>query len=239
MLRGLVAARVGTANGGALRAPLSTFDVNSLLTRHADGDATALPAALPRVGPLEAKWLARLFLRDLKIGAESWVNTDPRKLTLVKLVLNAYSDGLFDFYVHRGDMDVAVRAAQAARAARVRAGLPAVGAPRGVADPGAPHLDPSIAPGTYVAVANAAPITSLAELPKRLGPTSMVSIGQKYDGERLLLHLPLLRHRRLRPSERDCPQLSKIAKIISMNRVTHLRTSKRGPEADPRYTRGY
>ena len=36
-------------------------------------------------GRQEAKWLARLFLRDLKIGAESWVNTDPRKLTLVKL----------------------------------------------------------------------------------------------------------------------------------------------------------
>ena len=189
VLRGLVAARVGTASGGALRAPLSTFDVNSLLTRHADGDATALPAALPRVGPLEAKWLARLFLRDLKIGAESWVNTDPRKLTLVKLVLNAYSDGLFDFYTHRGDVRVAVRAAQAARAARVCGGLPAVGAPRGVADPGMPYLDPSIAPGTYVAVQNAAPILSLGVLPKKLGPATMVSVGQKYDGERLQLHV--------------------------------------------------
>ena len=68
---------------------------------------------LGRCSALEAKWLTRLFLRDLKIGAESWVNTDPRKLTLVKLVLNAYSDGLFDFYTHRGDVRVAVRAAQA------------------------------------------------------------------------------------------------------------------------------
>ena len=88
----------------------------------------------------------------------------------MKLVLNAYSDGLFDFYTHRGDVRVAVRAAQAARAARVRAGLPAVGVPRGVADPGMPYLDPSIAPGTYVAVQNATPILSLAELPKKLGP---------------------------------------------------------------------
>ena len=138
---------------------------------------------------MEVKWLARLFLRDLKIGAESWVHTDPRKLTLVKLVLNAYSDGLFDFYTHRGDVRVAVRAAQAARAARVRAGLPAVGVPRGVADPGMPYLDPSIAPGIYVAVQNATPLLSLGELPKKLGPATMVSVGQKYDGERLQLHV--------------------------------------------------
>jgi hypothetical protein len=55
------------ASGGALGAPLSTADVDGLLTRHADGDAAALPTALQRVGPLEAKWLVRLFLRDLKI----------------------------------------------------------------------------------------------------------------------------------------------------------------------------
>ena len=84
-LRGVVSAR---ASGGALGAPLSTADVDGLLTRHADGDAAALPTALQRVGPLEAKWLARLFLRNLKIGTESWVNTDPRKLTLAKLVLS-------------------------------------------------------------------------------------------------------------------------------------------------------
>ena len=188
-LRGVVSARVGSASGGALGAPLSTADVDGLLTRHADGDAAALPTALQRVGALETKWLARLFLRNLKIGTESWVNTDPRKLTLVKLVLNAYSDGLFDFYTHRGDMLVAVRAAQAARAARVRAGLPAVGVPRGVADPGMPYLDPSIAPGIYVAVQNATPILSLGKLPKKLGPTTMVSVGQKHDGERLQLHV--------------------------------------------------
>merc|ERR1711965_116327 len=127
---------------------MSTAEVDGYLTKYADGDATALPLALQRTGPLEAKWLARLFLRDLKIGAESWVNLDPRKLTLVKLVLNAYCEGLFEVYTHRGDLHVAVRAAQAARAARVRAGLPACGAPRGVADPGAPDLDPSIAVGT-------------------------------------------------------------------------------------------
>ena len=87
-------------------------------------------------------------------------------------------------------MRVAVRAAQAARAARVRAGLPAVGAPRGVADPGAHHLDPALAVGTYVAVQNATPlVSSLAELPKKLGPATMVSVGQKYDGERLQLHV--------------------------------------------------
>jgi len=185
-LRGVVSAR---ASGGALGAPLSTADVDGLLTRHADGDAAALPTALQRVGPLEAKWLARLFLRDLKIGTESWVNTDPRKLTLAKLVLNAYSDGLFDFYTHRGEVRVAVRAAQAARAARLRAGLPAVGAPRGVADPGAPYLDPALALGTYVAVQNATPVLSLAELPKKLGSATMVSVGQKHDGERLQLHV--------------------------------------------------
>jgi len=103
-LRGVVSARVGSASGGALGAPLSTADVDGLLTRHADGDAAALPTAMQRVGLLEAKWFARLFLRNLKIGTESWVNTDPRKLTLAKLVLNAYSDGLFDFYTHRGDL---------------------------------------------------------------------------------------------------------------------------------------
>ena len=75
----------------------------------------------------------------------------------------AYSDKLFEYYIHRGDMGVAIRAAQAARAARVRAGLPAVGVPRGVADPGAPYLDPALAVGTYVAVQNAMPILSLAE----------------------------------------------------------------------------
>ena len=107
----------------------------------------------------------------------------------MKLVLNAYCEGLFEFYTHRGDMDIAVRAAQAARAARVRAGLPAVGAPRGVADPGAPYLDPSIVPGVYVAVQNATPILSLGELPKKLGATAMVSVGQKFDGERLKLHV--------------------------------------------------
>ena len=59
-----------------------------------------------------------------------------------------------------------------------------------MADPGAPYLDPSIAVGTYVAVQNATPlVSSLGELPKRIGPATMVSVGQKYDGERLQLHV--------------------------------------------------
>lgn len=167
--------------------PLTTADVDSYLTRHADGDKGALEDALSKVGPLEAKWLARLFLRNLKIGAESWVNTDPRKLTLVKLVMEAYSHGMFDFYLHRGDMQVAARMAKLARARRLRNEQPVYGLPNG--DTGACFLDPSLVLGTYVAVQNATPVERLDEFERRLGQTTMLSVAQKHDGERLQLHV--------------------------------------------------
>ena len=67
---------------------------------------------LPQPGWAEylgtAKRGAEYLALPPRFGTESWVNTDPRKSTPVKLVLNAYSDGLFDFYIHRGDVRVAV-----------------------------------------------------------------------------------------------------------------------------------
>ena len=164
---------------------------------------------------------ARLFLRDLKIGAESWVNTDPRKLTLVKLVLNAYSDGLFDFGTHRGDVRVAVRAAQAARAARVRGGLPAVGAPRGVADPGAPPR-PASRSG-IVAVQGDAHLEP-GGAAKKLGPATMVSVGQKYDGEWLQLHVFPSAGPDLDPCERAAlpPRRRRVSHLQPRRQQLHL-----------------
>ena len=177
--------------------PLSVNEVDADLDALADHDGTALCRMLQRCSPLEAKWLVRIVLRDVQIGAElNW--TDPRKAEWPRLVMDVFCPGLYTFFLRQRDLrDAAGRAEQARRMRAAMAPGGDGGGGGGVhvhgRDPakarGGP-LDAHVRHGVYVSVMNSSACTNVAKPAATFGgDDAEMVVETKYDGERLQLHM--------------------------------------------------
>ena len=172
------------------------------------GGGGALPRMLRRCSAVEAQWLVRIILRDVRIGAEA-CGHDTKRAEWPRLVMEAFRGGMYRFYLRQRDLPAAATRAELARRAHAAApgAAAAVAAARacaagtgvavapagwaGAAQLGAAScsLDPRVQHGVYVSVMLSKPCTSADAPAKAFGAAKELMLETKHDGERIQLHL--------------------------------------------------
>eukprot|EP00965_Chrysotila_dentata_P199079 6179167-Pleurochrysis_carterae.AAC.1 len=175
-----LAIRVGVRSGGVLGQPLTLNEVDAELDKlhvfycSTDGlqSATASSRTDPqqeavvtrlllRCSPTEGKWLCRLLLRDLKLGARISDSMYPRAILDSLVPPCGPNCGLYSHFLYRSDLgDVSERAERARRllGQRGRAEVSAGPCREWPLSRGVQH-------GTYVQTMNSRPVAGVRALP--------------------------------------------------------------------------
>ena len=160
---------------------------------------------LRRCSDVEAQWLVRIILRDMRIGGEA-CGRDTERAEWLRLVMEAFRPRLYSFYLRQRDLPAAAEKAERARRADAaargrscghgRAGLrrrhTAAAAPGGgparrmrSARPRAPR---ALRAAWRLRECHAQPCPS-ADAPANFGEEEELLLETKHDGERIQPHL--------------------------------------------------